>query len=75
MHLQPLFFAIQIRKYIKILNSIICSDRSSFQDVPIKAVNYVKQDPIGVAALICPWNLPLYLASFDKNLQFKFRII
>jgi acyl-CoA reductase-like NAD-dependent aldehyde dehydrogenase len=34
---------------------------STFQEVPIRAVNYVKQDSIGVAALICPWNLPLYL--------------
>ncbi|KAE9413085.1 hypothetical protein Angca_006247 [Angiostrongylus cantonensis] len=33
-------------------------------DEPIHAVNYVKHDPVGVAGLICPWNLPLYLLSF-----------
>ncbi|CAJ0945348.1 unnamed protein product, partial [Mesorhabditis belari] len=37
---------------------------SSHQDVPIRALNYVKHDPIGVAGLISPWNLPLYLLSF-----------
>ncbi|CCD66851.1 Aldehyde dehydrogenase domain-containing protein [Caenorhabditis elegans] len=29
-----------------------------------KFVNYVKNDPVGVAGLISPWNLPLYLLSF-----------
>ncbi|KAF1748245.1 hypothetical protein GCK72_024712 [Caenorhabditis remanei] len=29
-----------------------------------KCVNYVKHDPVGVAGLISPWNLPLYLLSF-----------
>ncbi|KAI6230567.1 Aldedh domain-containing protein [Aphelenchoides fujianensis] len=37
---------------------------SAFLEQPVRAVSYVKQDPIGVAALICPWNLPLYLLSF-----------
>uniref|UniRef100_A0A8R1I680 Aldedh domain-containing protein n=1 Tax=Caenorhabditis japonica TaxID=281687 RepID=A0A8R1I680_CAEJA len=27
-------------------------------------INYVKHDPVGVAGLISPWNLPLYLLSF-----------
>ncbi|CAI2357395.1 unnamed protein product [Caenorhabditis sp. 36 PRJEB53466] len=29
-----------------------------------KCINYVKYDPVGVAGLISPWNLPLYLLSF-----------
>ncbi|VDM63876.1 unnamed protein product [Angiostrongylus costaricensis] len=37
---------------------------STLIDEPIHAVNYVKHDPVGVAGLICPWNLPLYLLSF-----------
>lgn len=28
-----------------------------------KFLNYVKYDPVGVAGLISPWNLPLYLVS------------
>lgn len=33
-----------------------------------KFVNYVKNDPVGVAGLISPWNLPLYLvkSNFEK---------
>uniref|UniRef100_A0AC34R7L7 Aldehyde dehydrogenase domain-containing protein n=1 Tax=Panagrolaimus sp. JU765 TaxID=591449 RepID=A0AC34R7L7_9BILA len=37
---------------------------SSIQAEPAHAINYVQHDPIGVAALISPWNLPLYLLSF-----------
>ncbi|PAV85566.1 hypothetical protein WR25_12178 isoform B [Diploscapter pachys] len=37
---------------------------STLIEEPVKALNYVKHDPIGVAALISPWNLPLYLLSF-----------
>jgi acyl-CoA reductase-like NAD-dependent aldehyde dehydrogenase len=37
---------------------------SIIQSEPIRAINYVQHDPIGVAALISPWNLPLYLLSF-----------
>ncbi|KAI6204680.1 Aldehyde dehydrogenase family protein [Aphelenchoides besseyi] len=37
---------------------------SSFLEQPIRALSYVKQDPVGVSVLICPWNLPLYLLSF-----------
>lgn len=37
---------------------------SSIQLEPVHAINYVQHDPIGVAALISPWNLPLYLLSF-----------
>uniref|UniRef100_A0A0K0FY69 Aldehyde dehydrogenase family 8 member A1 (inferred by orthology to a human protein) n=1 Tax=Strongyloides venezuelensis TaxID=75913 RepID=A0A0K0FY69_STRVS len=31
---------------------------------PVKSINYVKNDAIGVAGLISPWNLPLYLLTF-----------
>lgn len=34
------------------------------QEEPVKALNYVQRQPIGVAGLISPWNLPLYLLSF-----------
>ncbi|CAB3399189.1 unnamed protein product [Caenorhabditis bovis] len=37
---------------------------SAILEEPVKAVSYVKYDPIGVAGLISPWNLPLYLLSF-----------
>ncbi|KAJ1356915.1 hypothetical protein KIN20_014886 [Parelaphostrongylus tenuis] len=37
---------------------------STLIDEPSHALNYVKHDPIGVAGLISPWNLPLYLLSF-----------
>ncbi|KJH40335.1 gamma-aminobutyraldehyde dehydrogenase domain protein, partial [Dictyocaulus viviparus] len=36
--------------------------KSTVIDEPIRAVNYVVHDPVGVAGLISPWNLPLYLA-------------
>ena len=29
-----------------------------------EALNYTKQEPVGVAGLISPWNLPLYLLTF-----------
>lgn len=28
------------------------------------ATNYTCRTPVGVAGLICPWNLPMYLLSF-----------
>ena len=28
------------------------------------AINYTCSFPVGVAGLICPWNLPLYLLTF-----------
>uniref|UniRef100_A0A1I7XLZ9 Aldedh domain-containing protein n=1 Tax=Heterorhabditis bacteriophora TaxID=37862 RepID=A0A1I7XLZ9_HETBA len=37
---------------------------STLIDEPVRALNYVKNDPVGVAGLISPWNLPLYLLSF-----------
>jgi len=33
-------------------------------DMDGKAINYVLRQPIGVAALIAPWNLPLYLMTW-----------
>ncbi|KAI6192338.1 Aldedh domain-containing protein [Aphelenchoides bicaudatus] len=54
-----------IKNFRAFASAILChTNPSSFQDQPIRAVNYVKQDSIGVASLICPWNLPLYLLSF-----------
>ncbi|KHJ98044.1 aldehyde dehydrogenase family protein [Oesophagostomum dentatum] len=38
--------------------------RSTVIDEPVSAINYVRNDPVGVAGLISPWNLPLYLLSF-----------
>lgn len=32
--------------------------------VEAEAINYTIRTPVGVAGLICPWNLPLYLLSF-----------
>jgi acyl-CoA reductase-like NAD-dependent aldehyde dehydrogenase len=37
---------------------------SVLQHEPVTALNYVVKQPIGVAGLISPWNLPLYLLSF-----------
>ena len=37
--------------------------RSSINDV-VQAVNYTVRQPIGVAGLITPWNLPLYLLTW-----------
>ncbi|XP_021378179.1 aldehyde dehydrogenase family 8 member A1-like [Mizuhopecten yessoensis] len=39
------------------------TNRSSVMD-GVGAVNYTVRDPVGVAGLISPWNLPLYLLSF-----------
>ena len=30
----------------------------------VDAINYTIKSPVGVAGLICPWNLPLYLLTF-----------
>jgi acyl-CoA reductase-like NAD-dependent aldehyde dehydrogenase len=30
----------------------------------VSAVNYTTQTPVGVAGLITPWNLPLYLLTW-----------
>ncbi|VDK85249.1 unnamed protein product [Cylicostephanus goldi] len=40
--------------------------RSTVIDEPVRAVNYVRNDPIGVAGLISPWNLPLYLVGLNR---------
>jgi acyl-CoA reductase-like NAD-dependent aldehyde dehydrogenase len=39
-------------------------DASSIIYKPQKCVNYVIREPIGVAGLISPWNLPLYLLTW-----------
>jgi len=40
------------------------TNESVLQQEPVTALNYVVKQPIGVAGLISPWNLPLYLLSF-----------
>lgn len=35
-------------------------------DVP-RAINYTSRLPVGVAGLISPWNLPLYLLTFKLS--------
>lgn len=37
---------------------------AGFHDMDGKALNYTLRRPVGVAALITPWNLPLYLLSW-----------
>ena len=41
----------------------ISVNRSTVLD-EVAATNYTHRTPIGVAGLICPWNLPLYLLTF-----------
>jgi hypothetical protein len=36
---------------------------------PIKALNYVQRSPVGIAGLIVPWNLPLYLVLLMHSLH------
>jgi acyl-CoA reductase-like NAD-dependent aldehyde dehydrogenase len=38
-------------------------ERSTYLDTA-DALNYTSRDPVGVAVLISPWNLPLYLLTF-----------
>ncbi|MCK6504279.1 aldehyde dehydrogenase [Myxococcota bacterium] len=38
--------------------------QAGFHDMDGKALNYTLRRPVGVAALITPWNLPLYLLSW-----------
>lgn len=38
--------------------------QAGFQDMDGKALNYTLRSPVGVCALITPWNLPLYLLSW-----------
>ena len=40
------------------------TDSSSILHGPVKCVNYVVRKPVGVAGLISPWNLPLYLLTW-----------
>ena len=37
---------------------------STVMESPVRAINFTARQPYGVAALISPWNLPLYLASW-----------
>jgi len=38
-------------------------EKSNYMDTA-NAINYTTRSPVGVAALISPWNLPLYLLTF-----------
>jgi len=40
----------------------LLEDSNSVDEIGV--VNYVHRSPIGVAGLIAPWNLPLYLLTF-----------
>lgn len=42
---------------------LCCVFRARPQE-PTKAVQYTLKQPVGVAGLISPWNLPLYLLTF-----------
>lgn len=39
-------------------------ESSNDQIAEMGVINYTKKSPVGVAALIAPWNLPLYLLTF-----------
>ncbi|HXE89971.1 MAG TPA: aldehyde dehydrogenase [Terriglobales bacterium] len=43
---------------------LIKSTNTEFFSMDGRAMNYVLREPTGVAALITPWNLPLYLATW-----------
>ena len=51
----PRFFASSILHH---------TSQSSLLHHPVKCVNYVISKPVGVACLISPWNLPLYLLTW-----------
>uniref|UniRef100_A0A915K5B9 Aldehyde dehydrogenase domain-containing protein n=1 Tax=Romanomermis culicivorax TaxID=13658 RepID=A0A915K5B9_ROMCU len=40
------------------------TNKSTVISQPVSAINYVTKHPVGVAGLISPWNLPLYLLTF-----------
>ena len=42
----------------------ILHDKSECSDLDGLALSYVIEEPVGVAALISPWNLPLYLLTW-----------
>ena len=44
-------------------NQLHVDNRSTFQE-HFNALNYVSRQPVGVCALISPWNLPLYLLTW-----------
>lgn len=59
----------QLNMYRDTLNLGCCSYKYSFScssnHFPeVGCVNYTVRHPVGVAALISPWNLPLYLLTF-----------
>eukprot|EP00762_Andalucia_godoyi_P008584 ANDGO_04580.mRNA.1 2-aminomuconic 6-semialdehyde dehydrogenase len=50
-----IFFAACLRAY---------SNESTLQNAPVQALHYTHRTPVGVCALIAPWNLPLYLMTW-----------
>lgn len=45
------------------MSQFLCTHRSTHL-TEAQAINYTIRTPVGVAGLICPWNLPSYLLSF-----------
>ncbi|EFA81494.1 aldehyde dehydrogenase [Heterostelium album PN500] len=39
-------------------------EKTYMTDTPVRALNYTVRSPLGVAGLISPWNLPLYLLTW-----------
>lgn len=58
---------INIRQSVKYFHiytyKFIHMNRSTVMDAAC-AINYTVKQPVGVAGLISPWNLPLYLLTF-----------
>lgn len=42
----------------------ILHDQTQAMDMDGKALNYVHRSPVGIAGLISPWNLPIYLLTW-----------
>ncbi len=49
---------------IRFFAGAILHDSSKMHEMDGKAINYTLRQPVGVAACISPWNLPLYLLTW-----------
>ena len=49
---------------IRFFAGAILHDSSQIHEMDGLAINYTLRQPIGVAACISPWNLPLYLLTW-----------
>ena len=49
---------------IRFFAGAILHDSSQMHEMDGMAINYTLREPVGVAACICPWNLPLYLLTW-----------